>query len=602
MSLPKKIALILLFFILVSSIQFFTKAYSQSLRNVGIGTINPSPSALLELKADSMGFLVPRVSLTSINDITTILNPATSLLVYNTNASMTGGSIGFWYYDGTKWSTFGENGWQLKGNAGTIAGPNFLGTIDSTDFVIKTSGAAPGFERMRVLRDGHIVVNNTTPNISDVYSVYSTGSTGAINSIGTTAIAGYGGVNGYGVFGENVGAGVGVYGSSLIGTGVYGTSNGNALLDDGVWGDNFGHGCGVRGQSMFDGAGVFGFNDSIGSGVYGYNSSNGIAVKAINADTLAGAGYAIYSLARYHTSFGLYSLNSDTLGTGIISIGNNTTPTYLLSGSGGSFNGKYIGLYSFAEDPINGTGILAVGNNLNVTGSIAGGAGVAATGDNIGVYGYARTLGTLPADTGRAGGYFVNGTMPAASYAYVGMFDGTANRKIVGNGTVNTIVKNTNNDAVMLSAPEAPENLFQDYGTGTLSNGKASITLDPDFAKIIAVDSKHPLRVFVQLEGDCKGVYVTNKTQNGFDVIELNSGTSNVSFTWSVIANRADETRSDGFVLKYSQERFTKAPKPLEEREIKVNIADNKIDIHPNQHKKPSKRRKDVENGVKKDK
>jgi hypothetical protein len=171
------------------------------------------------------------------------------------------------------------------------------------------------------------------------------------------------------------------------------------------------------------------------------------------------------------------------------------------------------------------------------------------------------------------------------------MFDGTANRKIVGNGTVNTIVKNTNNDAVMLSAPEAPENLFQDYGTGTLSSGKASIKLDPDFVKNIAVDSKHPLRVFVQLEGDCKGVYVANKTQNGFDVIELNGGSSNVAFTWTVTANRADETRPDGFVLKYSQERFTKAPKPLEEKDIKVNTVDKKIDINLKQQRKHSKRR-----------
>ena len=114
----------------------------------------------------------------------------------------------------------------------------------------------------------------------------------------------------------------------------------------------------------------------------------------------------------------------------------------------------------------------------------------------------------------------------------------------------------------MLSAPEAPENLFQDYGTGKLVNGKATIQLDPVYSKNISVSTAHPLRVFIQLEGDCKGVYVTNKTQNGFEVIELNGGTSNVEFTWFATANRADETRTDGFVLKYSQERFTKAPKP----------------------------------------
>ena len=514
------------------------------------------------------------------------MNPARGLLVYDINFEE------FWYFNGTIWTTFGDSGWLLTGNAGTVAGANFLGTTDATDFVIKTGGATAGFERMRVLHDGHIIVNNTTPFSGDLYSVYSSGSLGAINSIGTTAIAGYSGTTGYGVVGSNIGTGIGVYGSSLNnGTGVYGTNNG--VSGEGVWGDNTGNGIGVRGQSMNKGIGVFGFNDSTGYGVYGYNSNTGIGVLAINADSLSGPGFAVYALARYHSSFAVYAVNTDTMGgTGIMGIGNNILPSYLTNGSGGSFNGSHIGLYSFGEESINGTGILAVGNNLNIMSSIAGGAGIAANGENIGVYGYARALGTLPSDTSHAGGYFIDGTMPAASYAYVGMFDGTANRKIVGNGTVNTIVKNTKNDAVLLSAPEAPENLFQDYGTGNLSNGKASIKLDPDFAKNIAVDGRHPLRVFVQLEGDCKGVYVTNKTQNGFDVVELNGGTSNVAFTWSVTANRADETRSDGFVLKYSQERFTKAPKPMEEKEIKANTLSKKVDANLlKQHKKPSKQR-----------
>src|SRR5690606_10151437 len=40
---------------------------------------------------------------TSTTDVTTIPTPATSLLVYNTNAAMTGGAVGYWYYDGTQW-------------------------------------------------------------------------------------------------------------------------------------------------------------------------------------------------------------------------------------------------------------------------------------------------------------------------------------------------------------------------------------------------------------------------------------------------------------------------------------------------------------------
>ena len=76
--------------------------YSQ---NVGINTTGalPDNSAGLDVDFNNKGLLVPRVSLTSTTDVTTIPTPATSLLVYNTNAAMTGGAVGYWYYDGTQW-------------------------------------------------------------------------------------------------------------------------------------------------------------------------------------------------------------------------------------------------------------------------------------------------------------------------------------------------------------------------------------------------------------------------------------------------------------------------------------------------------------------
>jgi hypothetical protein len=61
-------------------------------------------------------------------------------------------------------------------------------------------------------------------------------------------------------------------------------------------------------------------------------------------------------------------------------------------------------------------------------------------------------------------------------------------------------------------APEAPEVLFEDYGVGQLINGEAITSIDPIFSNNSHVDSNHPLKVFIQLEGDCNGVYVTNKS------------------------------------------------------------------------------------------
>ena len=172
------------------------------------------------------------------------------------------------------------------------------------------------------------------------------------------------------------------------------------------------------------------------------------------------------------------------------------------------------------------------------------------------------------------GGFFYSGGSSSNySYAYAGARYGSTRYKIIGNGTVSTIVDGaTNGDPKkIMFAPEAPEVLFEDYGTGTLQNGVANITIDPIFSNNIVVSAEHPLKVFIQLEGDCNGVYVTNKTQSGFTVTELQGGTSNVPFSWHIVANRKDSegTTSEARSL-YTDLRFPDAPEailPNENRE-----------------------------------
>lgn len=69
----------------------------------GIGTTTPDPSAKLEVNSNNKGFLPPRVSLTGINDNTTILTPATGLLVYCKGDA--GLSAGYYFWNGTVWAT-----------------------------------------------------------------------------------------------------------------------------------------------------------------------------------------------------------------------------------------------------------------------------------------------------------------------------------------------------------------------------------------------------------------------------------------------------------------------------------------------------------------
>jgi len=155
--------------------------------------------------------------------------------------------------------------------------------------------------------------------------------------------------------------------------------------------------------------------------------------------------------------------------------------------------------------------------------------------------------------------------------------ESNTNYKIVGNGTVSTIVRDadgTANQRIMF-APEAPEVLFEDYGTGQLINGEVRIQIDPIFSQNIQVDSKHPLKVFIQLEGDCNGVYVTNKSKNGFTVKELQKGTSNVNFSWHIVANRKDEIFSSGERSEYSDLRFPRAPQPKLSKDSKALELEN---------------------------
>ena len=73
--------------------------------SVGIGTSNPDPSAILDLVSNSKGLMIPKVTLNhnNVSDYSFMATiPTTSLLVYNTNASFSGGK-GLYYWDGTKW-------------------------------------------------------------------------------------------------------------------------------------------------------------------------------------------------------------------------------------------------------------------------------------------------------------------------------------------------------------------------------------------------------------------------------------------------------------------------------------------------------------------
>lgn len=388
--------------------------------------------------------------------------------------------------------------WITTGNFNTSAGTNYIGTNDNADFVFKTGGSFASNERMRIMSGGQVVVNKNSPATGHVFSAYATSSTSAL---GDTAV--------YGLSTATGGKGVGVLGVTTTGNGVQGRSS---------------TGKGVYGLSTVGGIGVYGISNSGGTGVYGTNSGNGIAVDAQNT----GTGDAIHAVSSGGTSHGILAM------------------------SGGSG----IGTWALQNGNANGVGVAGEGGGLTTTWLTGVSTGGVFNGKTYGVYGYAYS-GSAAIRT--AGGYFRDSISAALDFnAYVATYGGGVNNKILGTGAVSTIVEDTQGDEVILFAPEAPEVLFEDYGQGQLVNGEAQIQLDDIFSKNVTIDAEHPLRVLVQLEGDCNGVYVTDKSETGFTVKELNGGNSNVKFTYHVVANRANSYKNGQLVSKYADVRFPK--------------------------------------------
>jgi hypothetical protein len=132
---------------------------------VGIGTTTPEASSILDVTASDKGFIAPRVSLTNVTDnLAPINSPAEGLLIYNTNAAVTGGSgTGYYYWNGTQWvkliTATVIDDWKLIGNSGTNPLTNFIGTTDAQDLVFRTNNT----EEMRIESGGNVGVNNNNP-------------------------------------------------------------------------------------------------------------------------------------------------------------------------------------------------------------------------------------------------------------------------------------------------------------------------------------------------------------------------------------------------------------------------------------------------------
>ncbi|MES2593655.1 MAG: hypothetical protein V4608_17355 [Bacteroidota bacterium] len=140
--------------------------------NVGIGTLTPAPSALLDVNgspANNKGILIPRLSAL---ERLAISSPANSLLVFDTDSAC------FYYWNAvtTSWKSLCNSG--LTANTGSTGVTGISGLTGPT-------GAA-----------GTIGIIGTTGAIGRTGSTGSTGSTGTIGFTGITGFTGTNGITG----------------------------------------------------------------------------------------------------------------------------------------------------------------------------------------------------------------------------------------------------------------------------------------------------------------------------------------------------------------------------------------------------------------------
>ncbi|MFL9483318.1 tail fiber domain-containing protein [Chitinophagaceae bacterium LWZ2-11] len=162
-----KIWLVIILLFTIGGIQAQTRS-----AGVGIGTMNPDYSAILDLRNGAgKGLLIEQVSLTDASipapvPLKSSGNLTQGLLIYNTNTSISNGlqGKGFYYWDSTdvtsgRWlflSSY-QPGWLLTGNTGINSGTNFLGTTDNISLRVKTNSV----ERMVVDSVGNIGIGLT---------------------------------------------------------------------------------------------------------------------------------------------------------------------------------------------------------------------------------------------------------------------------------------------------------------------------------------------------------------------------------------------------------------------------------------------------------
>jgi len=187
-------------------------------------------------------------------------------------------------------------------------------------------------------------------------------------------------------------------------------------------------------------------------------------------------------------------------------------------------------------------------NQSNTGGAFGTGAGVwgdaGSSNSAYGVVGTADDHNAIVAENNSPSTYYALWANELSSVGYPfgavgpgGYCNIDANGDLTCTGTITPVAPvEGGSRKVSLYGVAAAENWFEDAGSGQLSNGEAVINLEPLFGQTVNTEMEY--HVFLTPNGDCNGLYVTQKTATSFVVRELNHGTSSIVFDYRIMAKR----------------------------------------------------------------
>ena len=118
--------------------------------------------------------------------------------------------------------------------------------------------------------------------------------------------------------------------------------------------------------------------------------------------------------------------------------------------------------------------------------------------------------------------------------------DDTGNVRITGKlftagSCQNGCLRRQDGDHKVVSyAPSETLPTMEDTGEGRLELGRAVVRIDRAFGNVI--DRAAGYSVLITPEGDSHGLYVTQKSPNGFEVLESQNGRSSIEFAYRIVA------------------------------------------------------------------